>query len=87
MINNQTANTNELTGLEIAKFILSKIAKYENGIKKKEEELVRNERLASEFIYFYIDTGWIRHNANGTYRITSKCINVIERMNWSIMIE
>jgi hypothetical protein len=46
MINNQTANTNELTGLELAKFILSKIVKNENGIKKMEEELVRNERLA-----------------------------------------
>jgi hypothetical protein len=45
------------------------------------EELDRNERLASEFIYFFIDTGWIRHNANGTYRITAKCINVIERTN------
>ena len=54
--------------------------KKENSIKKMEEELVRNERLASEFIFF-IDIGWIGHNANGTYRITTKCMNVTERMN------
>jgi hypothetical protein len=66
--------------LELLKFILSKIVKKENSIKKMEEELVRNERLASEFIFF-IDVGWIRHNANETYRITTNCINVTERMN------
>jgi hypothetical protein len=46
-----------------------------------EEELDNNERLASEFIFFFIDTGWISRNVDGTYAITMKCRNVIEQWN------
>gem|GEM_PF-2116027 len=36
-----------------------------------------NERLVSERVYFFIDTGWVRRNINGTYAFTTKCKNVI----------
>ena len=30
-----------------------------------------NERLVSEMVYFFIDTGWVRRNINGTYAFTT----------------
>ena len=44
------------------------------------EELDSNERLVSELIYFFIEIGWIRSNTNGTYAITTKYKNIIERI-------
>jgi predicted transcriptional regulator len=45
------------------------------------EELDNNKRLVSKIIYSFIDIGWIIRNANGTYSITTKCKNIIERIN------
>jgi hypothetical protein len=66
---------------ELAKFILSRIMKNQNDVEQMEKELDNNERLASEFIFFFIDTGWISRNVDGTYAITMKCRNVIEQWN------
>jgi hypothetical protein len=44
------------------------------------KELDRNNKLVSEIIHSFIDTGWIRRNANGTYAITMKCKNVIKQV-------
>jgi hypothetical protein len=45
------------------------------------KELDRNNKLVSEIIHSFIDTGWIRRNANanGT-AITMKCKNVIKQV-------
>ena len=80
MINDQVTNTSQLTALELAKFMLSRIVKNLNCVKQMEKELDNNERLVSEIAYFFIDTGWVRRNINGTYAITTKCKNVIERI-------
>jgi hypothetical protein len=77
-ISNQVTNTTELTDLELAKFILSRILKNQNGVDQMEKELDSNERLVSEIVYFFIDIGWVRRNINGTYAITTKCKSVIE---------
>jgi hypothetical protein len=39
-----------------------------------------NNKLVSEIIHSFTDTGWIRRNANGTYAITIKCKNVIKQV-------
>lgn len=64
---------------ELAKFILSRIVKNRNDVEQMEKEIDNNERL--EFIFFFIDTGWISRNVDGTYAITMKCRNVIEQRN------
>jgi hypothetical protein len=66
---------------ELAKFILSRIMKNQNDVEQMEKELDNNERLASEFIFFFIDTGWISRNVDGTYAITMKCRSVLEQRN------
>jgi predicted transcriptional regulator len=78
MINDQIINISEL---ELAKFILSEIIKNQYCIEKMAEELDNNKRLVSKIIYSFIDIGWIIRNANGTYSITTKCKNIIERIN------
>jgi hypothetical protein len=72
--------TGEPTAPELAKFILSRIVKNQSGVEQMEKELDSNERLVSEIVYFFIDIGWVRRNINGTYAITTKCKNVIERI-------
>jgi hypothetical protein len=39
-----------------------------------------NDKLVSDIMHSFIDTGWIRRNANGTYAITMKCENVIKQV-------
>ena len=70
-------NTSELTALELAKFIFSKKMN-QHSIKEMAEELDSNKRLVSEIICFFIETGWIRSNTNGTYAITTKYKNIVE---------
>ena len=65
---------------EQAKFILSGILMDQRSIKKMAEELDSNERLVSELIYIFIEIGWIRSNTNGTYAITTRYKNMIERI-------
>ena len=73
----QITNTSELTALELAKFIFSKKMN-QHSIKEMAEELDSNKRLVSEIICFFIETGWIRSNTNGTYAITTKYKNIVE---------
>ena len=81
MIINHYTDSGESTAPELAKFILSRIVKNQSGVEQMEKELDSNERLVSEILYFFIDTSWVRRNINGTYTITTKCKNVIERTN------
>ena len=74
---NTDTNTSELTALELAKFIFSKKMN-QHSIKEMAEELDSNKRLISEIIYFFIETGWVRSNTNGTYAITTKYKNIVE---------
>jgi hypothetical protein len=80
MINDQVTNTTELSAQELAKFILSRIMKNQDGVEQMKKELDSNERLVSKIVYFFIDTGWVRRNTNGTHAITTKCKNVIDRL-------
>ena len=73
-------SSRSIYNLEQAKFILSEILMNQHSIKKMAEELDSNERLVSELIYFFIENGWIRSNTNGTYAITTKYKNIIERI-------
>ena len=75
MIDEQITNTSELTALEIAKFIFSKKMN-QHSIKEMAVELDSNNRLVSHM--FFIETGWIRSNTNGTYAITTKYKNIVE---------
>jgi predicted methyltransferase len=72
------SNTGEFTAQKIAKFILSKIVRNKLGIEQMTEELDNNERLVSEVLHFFTETGWIRYY-NGSYVITTKCKNIIEQ--------
>ena len=74
------ADTSESTAPELAKFILSRIVKNQDSVERMVKEINGNERLFSEIIYFFMKTDWIRSNSNGTYAITTKCKNVIERI-------
>lgn len=80
MTNNPITNTGELSALELSKFILSRIVKNEHSIEKMAVELDGNERLVWEIIHFFINTGWITSNRNGTYTITAKYKKVIEQI-------
>lgn len=74
------ANTNKSTGPELVKYILSRIVIDQDNIDIMEKELDRNNKLVSEIIRSFMDTGWIRRNVNGTYAITMKCKNVIKQV-------
>jgi hypothetical protein len=50
MMDNRIAETAESTGVEISKYILSKIVKHDDSVEKMTEELDRNQRLALEII-------------------------------------
>ena len=73
-------SSRSIYNLEHAKSILSGILMNQNTIKNMAEELDSNERLVSELIYFFLEIGWIRSNTNGTYAITTKYKNIIERI-------
>ena len=68
----QIALTCELTGLEVAKYILSKLVKYQDSIERMTEALVYDDKLVSELLDSFIDIGWIRQKTSGAYIITSK---------------
>jgi DNA-binding IclR family transcriptional regulator len=74
----QIVTINELTGLEIAKYLLSRLVKDDDGIKRMAEALDYDEKLVSEVLDFFRDIGWIRQNTNGTYEITTKANKGIE---------
>jgi predicted transcriptional regulator len=77
LINDQIACSNELTGLDIAKFLLSKLVKDHGGIEKMTEALDCNYDLVSELLEAFIFLGWIKQNANQTYEITTKGKKII----------
>jgi hypothetical protein len=74
------ANTNKSTGPELVKYILSRIVIDQDNIDILEKELDRNNKLVSEIIRSFMETGWIRRNVSGTYAITMKCKNVIKQV-------
>jgi flavorubredoxin len=49
-MDSRIAETTESTGVELSKYILSKIVKHDDSIEKMTEELDRNQRLALEII-------------------------------------
>ena len=81
MINDQITNFSELTALELAKFVFSRIVNSQYSIAKMTEELDNNKRLVLKIISSFIEIGWIMRNADGTYSNMTKCQNVIERIN------
>jgi predicted transcriptional regulator len=82
LINDQIACSNELTGLEVAKYLLSKLVKDHGGIEKMTEALDCDYDLVSELLEFFIDTGWIKQNANQTYEIIKKGKKRIEEVKF-----
>ena len=77
MINDQIVCSNELTGPDIAKFLLSKLVKDHGGIEKMTEALDCNYDLVSELLEAFIFLGWIKQNSNQTYEITTKGKKII----------
>ena len=82
MICDQIANSSELTGLEITEYLLSKLVKDHQGIEKMTEALDYDEKLAAEVLEFFIDTGWIKQNANRSYEIIKKGKKRIEEVKF-----
>jgi predicted transcriptional regulator len=72
VISDQTASTTELTGLDMAKYILSKLVKDRGGIEEMTEVLNGNYDLVSELLEAFTFLGWIKQNANRSYEITTK---------------
>ena len=60
MIIDQYTDSGESTAPELAKFILSRFVKNQSGVEQMEKELDSNERLVSEIVCLFINTGWIR---------------------------
>jgi predicted transcriptional regulator len=77
LINDQIACSNELTGLDMAKFLLSKLVMDHGGIEKMTEALDCNYDLVSELLEAFIELGWIKQTANRTYEITTKGKEII----------
>jgi predicted transcriptional regulator len=82
VICDQIANSSELTGLEITEYLLSKLVKDHGGIEKMTEALDYDEKLAAEVLEFFIDTGWIKQNANRSYEIIKKGKKRIEEVKF-----
>jgi predicted transcriptional regulator len=78
VISDQIACTSKLTGVDITKYLLSKIINDQAGIKRMTQVLDHDERLVSELLGFFRDAGWIKHNVNHTYEITMKGKKIIE---------
>jgi hypothetical protein len=72
VISDQTASTTELTGLDTAKYILSKLVKDRGRIEEMTEVLDGDYDLVSELLEAFIILGWIKQNANRSYEITTK---------------
>jgi predicted transcriptional regulator len=72
VISDETASTTELTGLDTAKYILSKLVKDRGGIEEMTDILDCDYDLVSELLEAFILLGWIKQNANRTYEITTK---------------
>ncbi len=72
MISDQVASIRELTGLDMAKYLFSRLVKDHDGIEKMTEALDYDDKLVLEVLDFFRDTGWNRQNTSGAYIITSK---------------
>jgi predicted transcriptional regulator len=83
VVRRQIAVICELTGLEVAKYLLSKLVKYQDSIESMTEALESDDKLVSELLDSFTDIGWIRQKTSGTYMITSKGNHLIHTANRS----
>ena len=72
MISNQIAFTSELTGLDVVRFLLSRLVRDHRGIERMTKELDCDYKLVSVLIKLFIEFGWIKQTANRTYEVRAK---------------
>jgi phage regulator Rha-like protein len=70
--NEHIVNTNELSGLELAKYVLGRLTNGQNTIEKIAEDFDNNKIFILEIVDFFKDIGWIKQDQNGSYKITKK---------------
>jgi|GEM_PF-1583977 predicted transcriptional regulator len=64
-------NANELSGLELAKYVLLRLIDGET-IEDIAKNFDNNKKFVSETLDLLFDIGWIKQDTNGNYRITTK---------------
>ena len=69
MISDQIPFSSELTGVDIVKFLLSRLIKDHGGIDRMTKELDYDYKLVSRLLKLFIEFGWIKQRANRTHEI------------------
>lgn len=72
MTDDQIVNTNSLSGLELAKYVLGRLTNDQNTIEKIAEDFDNNRKFISDVVDFLKDIGWIKQNQDGSYQVTRK---------------
>ncbi len=69
---NQDFDINTLSGLELAKYVLSRLVNYHDSIEEIAEYSDNDKQLISEVVKFLNDIRWIKQDVNGAFKITTK---------------
>lgn len=69
---NQDFDINTLSGLELAKYVLSRLVNYHDSIEEIAEYSDNDKQLISEVVKFLNDIRWIKQDVNGAFKITNK---------------
>ena len=72
MINDQIVNTDSLSGLELAKYVLDKLTIDQSTIGRISEDFDNDKEFISGVVDFLEDIGWIIQDRNGSYHVTRK---------------
>ena len=68
---NQDFDINTLSGLELAKCVLSRLVNYHDSIEEIAEYSDNDKQLISEVVKFLNDIRWIKQDVNGAFKITN----------------
>jgi hypothetical protein len=69
---NQDFDINTLSGLELAKYVLSRLVNYHDSIEVIAEYSDNDKQLISDVVKFLGDIRWIKQDVNGAFKITTK---------------
>jgi len=72
MTDGQIVNTNSLTGLELAKYVLLRLVNDHDNIEKIAVDFDNDEKFVSGVVDFLIDVEWMMQDKNGEFKITGK---------------
>ncbi len=72
VIDNSGINTSNLSGVELAKYVLLRLTNDHDSIEKVAEDFDNNKTFILGVINFLNEVGWIKQVSVGVYRMTNK---------------